>query len=59
MEFDQSPDNLQCSHTMGSEQWQKAAHQENYLLWVDRETWIPELTEINGQLPHSSLPFYL
>ena len=59
MEFDQSPDNLLCLHTMGSEQEKKATHQENCRLWVSREKWIPELTEISGQLPHSRLPFYL
>ena len=35
---------------MGSEQEQKTAHQENYSIWVNREKWIPELTEISGQL---------
>ena len=59
MEFDQSPDNSLCPHTMGSEQRQKAAHQGNYRLWAGRVKWIPELTEISGQLPHSRLPFYL
>ena len=53
MEFDQSLDNLLCPHIMGSEQEQKAAHQENCRLWVSREKWILELTEISDQLPHS------
>ena len=48
MEFDQSLDNLQCPHTMGSGKGQRATHQENYRLWVGRETWIPKLTEISG-----------
>ena len=58
MEFDLSPDNSLCPHTMGSEQGKKAAHQENYRLWVSRGKWIPKLTEISGQRPHSQLPFY-
>ena len=51
--FDQSLGNLLCPRTMGSEQEQKAAHQENYRLWVRHENWIPELVKISGQLPHS------
>ena len=57
MEFDQSPENSLCPHTMGSEQGKKAAHQENYHLWEGREKCIPELTKTSGQLPHSQLPF--
>ena len=48
-EFVLSPNSLLCPHTMGSEQEQKAAHQENYRLWVGREKWIPGLIETGGQ----------
>ena len=53
MEFVLSPDNLQCLHTMDSEQEQKTAHPENCRLWAGHEKWIPKLTETGGQLPHS------
>ena len=48
MEFVLSPDSLLCSHTMGSEQEQKAAHQGNCHLWAGREKWIPKLIETGG-----------
>ena len=48
MEFDQSPDNLLCLRTGGSEQEQKATHQGNCRLWEDREKWTSELTETSG-----------
>ena len=59
MEFVLTLDSLQCPHTIGSEQGQKAGNQENYRPWAGLEKWIPELTEISGQLPYSQLPFYL
>ena len=52
MGFDQSLSNLLCSRTMGNEQEQKDAHQENCRLWVRHENWIPELTETSDQLQH-------
>ena len=58
MEFVLSPDSLPCLHAMGSEQEQKAAHQENCHLWASHEKWITKLTETGGQLPHSELPSY-
>ena len=58
VEFVLSLDSLLCPHTMGSGQEQKVAHQGKCRLWVGLQKWIPELTEIGGQLPHSQLLSY-
>ena len=58
MEFVLSLDSLLYSHTMGSGQEQKVAHQGKCHLWVDLQKLSPKLTETGGQSPHSQFPSY-